>query len=89
MSLRNRKRPVWLRKPQKGSGGSSSGHSGETGFSFTGNGTCQRIMKKGDTLRGLLLQCLPAAMEEVGKGAGLSEEQLTPRKYVAHQLLLA
>lgn len=90
MSLGSRKRPVWQGGDSRvSSGGAFLGHARETGFSFKGDGDCWRIRKEGDTQRGLFLQCPLAAVGEVRKGTGLSVEQLTPRKCMAHQSLLA
>lgn len=90
MSLGNRKRPVWLGRRQQ-----SELRQGlfrprqETGFSFKGDRNCWRVRKERGMLCYLFLQHPPAAIREMGKGTGLSEEQLTSGKCVALQLLLA
>lgn len=90
MSLGSRKRPVWLGRRQR-----SEPRQGlfrpcwETGFSFKGDRNCCRVRKKGGMLCYLFLQHPPAAMREMRKGTGLSEEQLTSGKCVALQSLLA
>lgn len=90
MSLGSRKRPVWLGRRQR-----SEPRQGlfrpcrETGFSFKGDRNCCRVRKEGGMLCYLFLQHPPAAMREMRKGTGLSEEQLTSGKCVALQSLLA
>lgn len=90
MSLGSRKRPVWLGRRQQ-----SELRQGlfrprrETGFSFKGDRNCWRVRKEGGMLCYLFLQHPPAAIREMGKGTGLSEEQLTSGKCVALQSLLA
>lgn len=86
MSLGSRKRPVWLGgKSRLSSDGAFLGHAGETEFPFKGDGNCWRIRKEGDPM--WFVPAVPSG--KWGRGVGLSEEQLTPRKCVAHQSPLA